>query len=79
MPRTGDLIDKLKEAKYFTKLDLRWGYKNIRIREGNEWKATFKCKFGLFKPLIMFFGLCNSSATFQNMMDDIFATEIDKG
>ena len=79
MPRTEDLLDKLKGAKYFPKLDLRWRYNNIHIKKGDEWKAAFKCKFGLFEPLVMFFGLCNSPATFQNMMDDIFMKEIDEG
>ena len=72
LPRIGDLLNKLKGAKYFTKLDLRWEYNNVRIRKGDEWKAAFKTNQGLFKPLVMFFGLCNSPATFQNMMNDIF-------
>src|SRR6202023_3259980 len=79
LPRVGDLLDKLKGAKVFTKLDLRWGYNNVRIKEGDEWKAAFKTNKGLFEPLVMFFGLCNSPATFQNMMNDIFATELDEG
>ena len=49
MPRTGDLLDKLKGAKYFTKLDLRWEYNNIHIK-GDEWKAAFKCKFNSLTP-----------------------------
>jgi Reverse transcriptase (RNA-dependent DNA polymerase) len=65
-------MDKLKGAKYFTKLDVRWGYNNIRIRDGDQWKAAFKTNKGLFEPTVMFFGMCNSPATFQAMMDDIF-------
>ena len=72
-------MDKLKGAKYFTKLDLRWGYNNIRIRKEDEWKAAFKTNQGLFEPLVIFFGLCNSLATFQNMMNDIFRDEINVG
>jgi hypothetical protein len=53
-------------------LDVRWGYNNIRIKEGDQWKAAFKTNRGLFKPTVMFFGLCNSPATFQAMMDEIF-------
>jgi hypothetical protein len=53
-------------------LDIRWGYNNIRIKEGDEWKAAFITRRGLFEPTVMFFGLCNSPATFQKMMDEIF-------
>ena len=72
LPLVSDLMDKLKGAKYFTKLDVRWGYENIRIKEGDEWKAAFITNRGLFEPTVMFFGLTNSPATFQNMMNDIF-------
>ena len=74
-----EIMDKLKGAKYFTKLDVRWGYNNIQIREGDEWKAAFKTNQGLFKPTVMFFGMCNSPATFQSMMDSIFIEEIEEG
>ena len=57
----------------FTKMDLRWGYNNIHIKEGDEWKAAFICHHGAFKPLVMFFDLCNSPSTFQTMMNKIFA------
>ena len=70
-------MDKLKGAKYFTKLDVRWGYNNIRIKKEDEWKAAFKTNKGLFEPTIMFFRMCNSPTTFQAMMDDIFMTMID--
>ena len=79
LPQISDLLDKLKEAKYFMKLNLRAGYNNVRIKEGDEWKGAFKTQFGLFKPLVMFFGLCNSPSPFQNMMDDIFITETREG
>ena len=72
-------MDKLKGAKYFTKLDIRWGYNNIRIRESDEWKAAFKTNQGLFGPTVMFFGMCNSPATFQSMMDSIFIEEVEEG
>ena len=70
-------MDKLKGAKYFTKLDVHWGYNNIQIRKGDEWKAAFKMNKGLFKPTVMFFGMCNSLATFHAMMDNIFITMIE--
>ena len=79
LPLVDDLIQRLKGAKYFTKLDVRWGYNNVRIREGDEWKAAFLTNRGLFEPLVMFFGLCNSPATFQTMMNDIFADLIGEG
>jgi len=72
LPLVSDLLDNLKGAKHFTKFDVRWGYNNIRIRSGDEWKAAFKTKFGLFKPTVMFFRLCNSPATFQSIMDSLF-------
>ena len=66
------LVDKLQGTKMFTKMDLRWGYNNIHIKEGDEWKAAFVCHHGTFEPLVMFFGLCNSPSTFQTMMNKIF-------
>ena len=69
-------MDKLKGAKYFTKMDICWGYNNIQISKGDKWKAAFKTNKGLFKPTVMFFGMCNSPATFQLMMDKIFVTMI---
>jgi hypothetical protein len=78
LPLISDIISKLKEAKYFTKLDVRWGYNNVRIKEGDEWKAAFRTNRGLFEPLVMFFGLTNSPATFQTMMNDIFIEVIDE-
>jgi hypothetical protein len=70
-------MDKLKGAKCFTKLDIHWGYNNVQIRKGDEWKAAFKMNKGLSEPTVMFFGKCDSLATFQAMMDDIFMTMID--
>ena len=57
-------MDKLKGAKYFSKMDVQWGYNNIQIRQGDEWKVAFKTNKGLFEPTVMFFGMCNSPATF---------------
>lgn len=75
-PLTKELMDKLQKAKYFTKLDLRSGYNNIHIKDGDQWKAAFVTNRGLFEPMVMFFGLYNSPATFQAFMDDIFHHEI---
>jgi reverse transcriptase-like protein len=65
--------------KWFTKFDVRWGYNNICIKNGDQWKAAFKMNKGLYKPMVMFFGLTNSPATFQTMMDDIFCSEVAQG
>jgi hypothetical protein len=58
---------------------MRWGYNNVRIREGDEWKAAFRMNRGLFEPLVMYFGLTNSPATFQTMMNEIFQDLITEG
>ena len=58
---------------------MRWGYNNVRIKEGDEWKAAFKTSDGLFEPTVMFFGLTNSPATFQTMVDDELMEFIDRG
>ena len=73
LPLISQLIDKLKGAKLFTKMNLRWGYNNVCIKEGDEWKATFVCFRGAYELLVMYFRLCNSPATFQTMMNEIFA------
>ena len=79
LPLIGELVDKLKSAKYYTKLDIRWGYNNIRMKEGDEWKAAFHTNRGLFELLVMFFGLTNSPATFQTMMNHLFQDLINWG
>ena len=65
--------------KIFTSIDLWQGYNNICIKKGDEWKAAFITNKGLFEPTVMFFGLTNSPATFQTMMNMIFTKEIAKG
>jgi hypothetical protein len=72
LPLIDDLIHRLKDVRYFTKLDVCWGYNNVRIHEGDEWKAAFCTNQGLFEPLVMYFCLTNSPATFQTMMNEIF-------
>src|SRR5215472_10029379 len=76
LPLIGELIDQLAGAKIFTKLDVRWGFNNVRIREGDEHKAAFVTHRGLFEPMVMQFGLCNAPATFQTMMNDVLREEI---
>jgi len=65
LPLIREVINKLKEAKYFNKLDLIWGYNNVWIKEGDEWKVVFLINKGLFKSQVMYFELCNSLGTFQ--------------
>ncbi len=79
LPLISELMDKLRGAKYFSKLDIWWGYNNVRIKSGDEWKAAFRTNRGLFEPTVMFFGLTNSPATFQWMMNDIFKDLIMSG
>ena len=79
LPLISTLINKLKVAKYFSKMDVQWGYNNIRIKEGDEWKAAFTTPFGLYEPLVMFFGQCNSLPTFQAFMDSTFRDMIVEG
>jgi Reverse transcriptase (RNA-dependent DNA polymerase) len=71
-------MDKIKGAKFFTKFDVRWGYNDIRIKAEDQWKAAFKTNQGLFEPMVMFFGMCNSPATFQAMMDSNFSNMIEE-
>jgi len=72
LPLIPELIDRLRNATLFTKLDIRWGYNNVRIKEGDQEKGAFKTNLGLYEPCVMFFGLTNSPSTFQTMMDTIF-------
>ena len=79
LPLIKELIIQLINKKWFTKLDIRWGYNNIRIKDGDQWKTAFKTNRGLFECMVMFFGLTNSPATFQTMMDALFKEEITAG
>ena len=72
LPLISKMIDRIRDAKVFTKLDLQWGFNNVWIKEGNEWKAAFTCHEEVFKPLVMYFGLTNSPSTLQTMMNALF-------
>jgi len=72
LPLIKMILEQLQGRSLFTKFDIRWGYNNIRIKEGDEWKAMFKTPKGLFEPRVMFFGLTNSPATFQQTMNCMF-------
>ncbi|KAF8748199.1 hypothetical protein RHS01_10970 [Rhizoctonia solani] len=72
LPQPNDLMAQLRGAKVFTKLDLQWGYNNVRVKEGNKWKTAFCTKYGLYKSLVMTFGLTNAPAAFQHFMNKLF-------
>jgi len=74
-----DVLENIGTKKLFTKMDLRWGYNNVRIKEGDEWKAAFTTPEGSFEPTVMFFGLTNSPATFQAMMNELLRDLINTG
>ena len=79
LPLILDVLENIGTKKVFTKMDLRWGYNNIRIKEGDEWKAAFTTLEGFFEPTVMFFGLTNSPATFQAMMNELLRDLINTG
>jgi len=74
-----DLIDNMGSKKVFTKMDLRWGFNNMRIKEGDKWKGVFTMYVGSFEPTVMFFGMTNSLAIFQAMMNEILRNLINEG
>jgi hypothetical protein len=77
LPHIDDLLDHLKNVVYFTKLDLRSGYHQIKVAEQDAWKTAFKTKQGLFECLVMSFGLCNAQATFMCVINDVFMPFLD--
>jgi hypothetical protein len=77
IPLVNNMMDRLRDAKVFSKIDLRAGYHNVRIRDGDEWKTAFRTRYGSFEYLVMPFGLTNAPATFQRFMNDTFADMVD--
>jgi len=71
LPNLKQCIENLQGMELFSKFNICWGYNNIRIWEGDQWKATFKTCWGLFEPKVMFFGISNSPASFQRFMNGI--------
>ena len=79
LPLISDVLENIGMKKMFMKMDLRWSYNNVRIKEGDEWKAAFTIPEGSFKPTVMFFRLTNSPATFQAMMNELLRDLINTG
>jgi len=74
-----DVLDNIRTKKVFTKINLRWDYNNVRIKEGDEWKAAFTTLEGSFKPTVMFFRLTNSPTIFQTMINKLLRDLINTG
>jgi Reverse transcriptase (RNA-dependent DNA polymerase) len=79
LPLIPQVVDRLVGCTLFIKFDIQWGYNNIHIKEGDEWKAAFLTPEGLFEPTVMIFGLTNLPATFQMMMNLIFHIKVAQG
>jgi len=79
LPLITELINNMGSKKVFTKMDLRWGFNNVRIKKGDEWKGAFTTHIRSFEPTVMFFGMTNSPATFQAMINEILRDLINEG
>jgi len=74
-----DLIDNMGSKRVFTKMNLWWGFNNVRIKAEDEWKGAFTTHVESFEPTVMFFGMTNSPAIFQVMINEILRDMINKG
>ena len=79
MPLISDVVENIGTKKVFTKIDLRWDYNNVWIKEGDKWKVAFTTPEGSFKSTVIFFGLTNSPVTFQTMMNELLRDLINTG
>ena len=78
LPLIMELVDNMGSKQVFTKMTLWWGYNNVRVKEGDEWKVAFTTHMGSFEPVVMFFGMTNLPATFQAIMNEILRDVINE-
>ena len=77
LPLIHDTLLRLQNAKYYIKLDVRSAYNLIPIADGEQWKTTFRTRYGLFESLVMPFGLTNAPATFQHFINNVLHPFLD--
>ena len=79
LPRIDEMLERMQGSKIFSKFDLKMGYHQLRMKPGDEWKATFMTPDGPFMPTVMGFGLCNAPPFFQRWISDVLAPVINRG
>ena len=79
LPLITDLVDSIGNKRVFTKINLWWGYNNVRIKKGDEWKAAFTTHVGSYELVVIFFRMTNLPATFQGMMNEVLRDMINEG